>query len=169
MEICDLWGSDNGFVFNWGVQFYGGVDVECELVPNDETPECNPQESLEEYGRLYNRHALDDSRGLCPLGWHTPEEAEWDIMFDHLGGLEVAGGKMRSTYGWEDEGNGTNVSGFSGLPGGYRGGSSFVDRGYNGAWWYTLEHFIVLGGYDGVDTHGNPQDGASVRCIQDSE
>ena len=109
MEICR--GADNVFVFDWGVQFYGGVDVECELVLSDETPECDPQESLEEYGRLYHRHALDDSRG-CVLNEvvHTPEEAGWDIMFDHLGGLEVAGGKMRSTYGWEDEGNGTNVS-----------------------------------------------------------
>ena len=21
MEICDLWGSDNGFVFDWAIQF----------------------------------------------------------------------------------------------------------------------------------------------------
>ena len=74
---------------------------------------------LEFYGRLYNWYAVDDARGLCPSGWHVPTDGEWTVLTDHLGGESVAGGQMKTTYGWV-AGNGTNSSGFSGLPGGYR-------------------------------------------------
>ena len=65
------------------------------------------------YGGLYNWFAVDDARGLCPSGWHVPTDAEWTILTDHLGGEPVAGGQMKTTYGWLDGGNGTNSSGFS--------------------------------------------------------
>ena len=72
--------------------------------------------------------AVDDARGLCPSGWHVPTDGEFMTLEmeldersskyrlagtdqapdeDHLGMEPVA---------W----NGTNSSGFSGLPGGYR-------------------------------------------------
>lgn len=34
-------------------------------------------------GRLYNWYAVNDPRGLAPLGWHVPSEAEWKA-FDSL-------------------------------------------------------------------------------------
>ena len=43
---------------------------------------------------------------------------------------------MKTTYGWYNGGNGTNSSGFSGLPGGYRNpGGYFSDAGVSGSWW----------------------------------
>ena len=76
------------------------------------------------YGKLYNWYAVNDSRGLAPSGYHIPSDAEWTILTDFLGGEKVAGTKMKSTDFWADyegnSGNGTNESGFSGLPGGYR-------------------------------------------------
>ena len=59
---------------------------------------------LEVYGRLYNWYAVDDGRGLCPSGWHVPSDGEWTVLTDHLGGESVAGGQMKSTYGWEYDG-----------------------------------------------------------------
>ena len=52
-------------------------------------------------------------------------------------GVSVAGGQMKTTYGWYQGGNGTNSSGFSGLPGGQRddNGGDFFDAGYGGYWW----------------------------------
>ena len=44
------------------------------------------------YGRLYNWHAVNDSRGLCPSGWHVPTDAEFTDLENFLGG-DVAGGK----------------------------------------------------------------------------
>jgi len=48
------------------------------------------------YGKLYNWYAVNDSRGLAPTGWHVPSDAEWTQLKDFLGGIEVAGTKMKS-------------------------------------------------------------------------
>jgi uncharacterized protein (TIGR02145 family) len=43
---------------------------------------------------------------------------------------------MKSTAGWYNNGNGTNSSGFSGLPGGYRYfDGAFANVGDYGYWW----------------------------------
>ena len=75
------------------------------------------------YGKLYNWYTtLGDT--LCPAGWGVPTDDEWTTLTTYLGGESVAGGKMKSvgtTY-WNDPNTGaTNESGFSVLPGGYRG------------------------------------------------
>ena len=40
-------------------------------------------------------------QGICPVGWHIPTQAEWNTLIDYLGGLGVAGGKLKSTNGWK--------------------------------------------------------------------
>jgi uncharacterized protein (TIGR02145 family) len=72
------------------------------------------------YGKLYNWYAINDPRGLAPKGWHVPSDAEWSQVTLFLGGEDAAGTKMKSPAGWTQDGNGTNMSGFSGLPGGSR-------------------------------------------------
>jgi len=75
------------------------------------------------YGKLYNWHAVADSRNICPAGWHVPTDAEWDALANFLGGSNVAGGKMKATgtAHWNSPNtDATNSSGFTGLPGGYR-------------------------------------------------
>jgi len=83
------------------------------------------------YGFLYNWFAVNDSRKLCPDGWHVPTDEEWTTLTTYLGGILVAGGKMKSTDtqpttgGWNDPNTGAdNSSGFSALPGGSRSGSA---------------------------------------------
>ena len=78
----------------------------------------------EKYGKLYNWYAVSDPRGLAPEGWHVPSDKEWTVLTDYLGGEEKAGARMKSKNGWHDNGNGTNSSGFSGLPGGSRNADS---------------------------------------------
>lgn len=69
------------------------------------------------YGRFYNWYAVNDARGLCPAGWHVPSVNEWYTLATYLGGLDVAGGKMKSTSSWDSPNtDATNSSGFSGLP-----------------------------------------------------
>ncbi|MFM7194370.1 MAG: fibrobacter succinogenes major paralogous domain-containing protein, partial [Bacteroidota bacterium] len=69
------------------------------------------------YGKLYNGYAVEDARKLCPAGWHVPSDAGWTLLTQALGGENVAGKKMKASYGWDKYGKGTNESGFSGLPG----------------------------------------------------
>lgn len=89
------------------------------------------------YGRLYswpqlmNGQAPSDAvpsgvQGICPKGWHIPSAAEFDAVITALGGLDVAGGKMKATTDWQTPGYGSNQSGLNVLPGGdYNPGVNF--------------------------------------------
>ncbi|MGB1384480.1 MAG: fibrobacter succinogenes major paralogous domain-containing protein [Flavobacteriales bacterium] len=126
---------------------------------------------------LYNWYAVDDARGLCPSGWHVPTDEEWTMLTDHLGGESVAGGQMKTNYGWNGGGNGTNSSGFSGLPGGIRDFSAFFYlAGNEGYWWSSSPNGsnawirYLANSYEVVFRAGsNPQTGFSVRCVRDAE
>ena len=173
--------SDNEWTStNVGAVTVYGEDAGCQDLSPDINA-CDASQALEEYGRLYNFYAVDDARGLCPSGWHVPEDGEWTVMIDELGGEFVAGGKMKTTYGWRDGGNGTNSSGFSGLPGGLRWNNNwnigdFYDAGEHGYWWSSTPG--GSGGYGRdiyyaqVDVDRNTYNailGFSVRCIKDVE
>ena len=129
------------------------------------------------YGGLYNWYAVDDARGLCPSGWHVPTDEEWTILTDHLGGELVAGGQMKSNYGWFLGGNGTNSSGFSGLPGGGRFTNGlFNNAGLDGNWWSSSpsgssawSRFLYYGNVYVYRYLNNPRYGLSVRCVRDAE
>ena len=129
------------------------------------------------YGKLYNWYAVNDPRGLAPKGWHIPTDAEWTELTDYLGGIEKAGAKMKSKQGWNENGNGTNSSGFSGFPGGSRHDDGTFDFiGDLGLWWSSTENFTndawyrslcnVLGNV--YRNNYNKADGFSVRCLRDS-
>jgi len=128
------------------------------------------------YGKLYNWYAVSDSRGLAPVGYHVPSDAEWEKLVDYLGGEGKAGDKMKSKQGWAEDGNGTNSSGFSGLPGGSRNDSGpFYNIGKYGYWWSYSElntysaWFCLLLYYDGdvYRSNFNKAGGFSVRCLRD--
>ena len=33
----------------------------------------------------YNYHAVQDSRNICPVGWHVPTLSEWDVLLSAYG------------------------------------------------------------------------------------
>lgn len=144
------------------------------------------------YGKLYNWYAVKgiyDSasasnpalrKKLAPNGWHIPSDTEWTTLIDYLGGLTVAGGKMKSTGAmiWQSPNVGaTNESGFSGLPGGGRNinGGTFADIGKNSYWWCSSEktttsawYYILNNGYvNAYRSSNNKKLGFAVRCVKD--
>ena len=128
------------------------------------------------YGKLYNWYAVNDPRGLAPAGYHIPTEAEWSTLTNYLGGETIAGTKMKSKTGWENNGNGTNTSGFAGLPGGYRNGDGdFSNIGAGGDWWSSSEsntnnawYRYLYSNNGDVDSYYNyKRNGFSVRCLRD--
>jgi uncharacterized protein (TIGR02145 family) len=129
------------------------------------------------YGKLYNWYTTVDPRGLCPAGWHVPTDAEWTVLTDYLGGESVAGGKMKSTTGWNSPNTGaTNESAFSGLPGGGRLNiGAFGAIGDEGVWWSSTEDDTDSGWHSGLSYgDGNvfrgyyiKRNGFSVRCLRD--
>jgi uncharacterized protein (TIGR02145 family) len=131
----------------------------------------------EKYGKLYNWYAVADSRGLCPAGFHVPNDNEWNQLIEFLGGAKVAGKKMKTKTGRGFHWKGNNISGFSGLPGGFRSHlvGYFYNIGNNGYWWSLTDYSTISdwnrnlhysNGYAGRG-YGNKQIGFSVRCIKD--
>jgi uncharacterized protein (TIGR02145 family) len=136
------------------------------------------------YGNLYNWHALGDSRGLCPAGWHVPSDAEWSELGDSLGGKNIAGGMLKSA-GTLEQGTGiwyapntgaTNSSGFTGLPGGYRiNYGLFYGIGNVGFFWSSSDTAgvnawnYILDANNGELKHyfNFKTNGFSVRCCKD--
>ena len=145
--------------------------------------------NLETYGRLYNWYAVDDARGLCPSGWHVPTDGEWMTMEMALGMSEAEandngwrgtdqGKQMKADFGWSGSGNGTNSSGFSGLPGGKRNSTGHLTgAGYDGYWWSSSpsgwSSAWLRNLYNDVEDVFRydyfRQFGSSVRCLKDSE
>ena len=44
----------------------------------------NLPEEGDKYGRLYNFYAVNDTRKICPQGWHVASHSEWHIMEKYL-------------------------------------------------------------------------------------
>lgn len=100
------------------------------------------------YGKLYNRYAVADARGLAPEGYHVPSLAEWQDLIICLGGSDagggiwpVAGAKMKTTGTiqdndglWNSPNVATNESGFSVVPAGCRAGG-FINLHSRGSFW----------------------------------
>ena len=167
------WSSTN----SGAVAVYGEGSSSCNTYSPDGDA-CDPNWSLAEYGRLYNWYAVDDERGLCPNGWSTPGDDNWQQMVQVLGGDEVAGSTMKSQSGWDQGGNGTNSSGFNATPAGLKvfdGG--FLDAGWVTYWWTSSAHQIdasynrSVNWPDGdVSLSSNDNNyGFSIRCMKDSE
>ena len=141
------------------------------------------------YGKLYNWYAVvgihdndpnTPNKILAPTGWHVPSNTEWTTLAAFLGGESIAGGKMKSigTTLWQSPNIGaTNESGFTGLPGGYRGlnfgqfgGISSIggwwgttDNSTQFAWSYNLIHNFSFSSRDNYYKFG----GYSVRFVKD--
>ncbi len=140
-------------------------------------------------GKLYNWYAVHDPRNICPIGWRTPSENDWDslILFldpqavlDTIGyQSSTAGAGLKDTlnylWNWGNIGA-TNATGFSARPAGIRGyfggffGGIFMwannESSEFHAYFRGLEDQttnIARGVTNGID---NKTTGGSVRCVK---
>ena len=165
------------------------------------------------FGYLYNWYAATDSRKLCPDGWHVPTDEEWTILIQALdpsqvvnsGNVSTFSGIQSTTAGtvlksavtnsiWgiglgynpnSPPSPGTNTSGFTALPGGYRTNFNFSGGGIGisdlirlvphfwsateivgtpVAWFRNLTH---LSGNVNRSYYRKDRNGLSVRCLKD--
>ncbi|MFZ0283018.1 MAG: FISUMP domain-containing protein [Bacteroidales bacterium] len=130
------------------------------------------------YGALYNWYTVNTGK-LCPSGWHVPTYDDFNTLVTYLGGENMAGGKLKEagTSHWRDpNGDATNESGFTGLPGGQRDiTADFAAIGGQSDWWSTTNtdqvhaYTLEVSYSDGKVflTGGMPiNDGFNVRCIK---
>lgn len=142
----------------------------------DENSWCydNDVANCNSLGRLYDWNTALE---VCPNGWHLPSDKEWDQLIAFLGGESIAGGKLKCISGWSPPNKAaTNISGFSGLPGGKRfEDGSFDFIGLYSDWWSSDESNEtdawsrnVYFNYEGVNRFGYYKTtGLACRCIKD--
>ncbi len=149
------------------------------------------------YGRLYAWNAamnLSDTcnrstcasllqtrhQGICPRGWHVPNDAEWNTL-EAYRGAATTGLYLRSTSGWSVaasgiSGNGFDSFGFRALPAGDRTSrGDFDNAGSYANFWRTTEYHAYLARSrtlrSGVDdlyrSDASKNSGFSVRCLKD--
>ena len=141
------------------------------------------------YGYYYNWEA---AKLVCPAGWHLPSDAEWTTMEQTQTSMDVTGSGWRGDHagklageGWNPSttagapGNASdpdhNASGFSAVPAGSSGGSSFGSAGNRAYFWSStqISSDVAYGRYLNFDNAGVSRGsyfkdfGFSVRCLRD--
>jgi len=131
----------------------------------------NDPANSETYGRLYNWYAVDDSRGVCPEGWHVPSDEEFmelemylgmseeeanETSFNNIGsrgtdeGSKLAGNSDLWLGGDLVNNPAFGTSGFTGLPAGYRyadNGAYYGMGGIYGSFWSSSENSSINAWY----------------------
>lgn len=98
----------------------------------------NDNATYGEYGIMYNWQTVNTGM-LCPAGWQVPTEGNMFTLGTALGGLTIAGGKLKETgtTHWLAPNTGaTNEVGFNALPGGFRNFmGNFINIRTESSWW----------------------------------
>lgn len=125
-----------------------------------------------DFGRLYTWAGAQQA---CPVGWRLPTDSNFTALEDTLGGLSLAGQKLKANDSFWDSNTGTDDLGFSALPGGAFNGLSYSLMGQYAHFWTSTE-------YDSTMAWGRSLNGAtnyvtrtyflkkvgySVRCVRD--
>lgn len=125
-------------------------------------------------GVQYQYNAV--AKNICPQGWHIPDTTEWNKLFSSVGGAKVAGKKLKSSYGWAVDDNGSDDYGFSVLPTGFRrfcgdevrnrwSFASFLSYPYDGNGFYV--NFDESSGAElGQFSGPRERNVVSVRCVR---
>lgn len=133
------------------------------------------EENCRKFGRLYT---WDEAANVCPKGWHLPDTAEWDKLFDAVGGKQIAGKKLKAVNDEWIENRGIDEFGFGALPAGFTKTTSLdllsFDRGKYGNFWTATysddmraPHVTVFYDKDSAEYIVDPKSFAlSVRCLK---
>jgi uncharacterized protein (TIGR02145 family) len=133
------------------------------------------------YGKLYNWYAVNDPRGLSPVGYHVGTEDDWKKLISYLGGEKIAGIGIKNSNEWWEGCEISKNFGFSAIPAGVRyasflyiGSPTFDYLGENGRFWTSTEFSTVVAFYKEVSCSSIisvdaefKEVGMSVRCVKD--
>ncbi|HET8886050.1 MAG TPA: fibrobacter succinogenes major paralogous domain-containing protein [Salinimicrobium sp.] len=128
----------------------------------------------QQYGYMYNIHAVNKGNP-CPEGFRIPNIDDWEKLFTFLG-EDLAAKKMKSTSGWDDNGNGTNTNAFNALPGGVKSGyGGFNNYKKQASFWANTIHdehglwSVVLMWWSdkAIINPSGKKGGLNCRCIKE--
>lgn len=138
----------------------GITDDEWAALPENAKAYCYYGDDADNsYGILYTWNAAvngttgsnnvpSNLQGVCPSGWYLPSDAEWYGFLNYLANTSTGrAAALRSTTGWLNDGNGTDIYGFKAFPSGYRDGYTglFRNKGLSAEWWDSTEGKTISG------------------------
>ena len=134
-------------------------------------------------------------QGICPNGWHVPNNDDWIELIQAISPKETIGKQLKSQTGWNSDkngvsGNGSDDYGFSAIPVGgryqLRNSQGFMDDGKYAYFWSASEWDVRILGHadennDGsthifgmqynddrmMGTFAAKRQGMSIRCVKD--
>jgi uncharacterized protein (TIGR02145 family) len=130
-------------------------------------------------GALYNGFVIDDAKGIAPIGYHVPTDAELTTLVTYLGGDAVAGTHLKEagTTNWDAGNTGDNSSGFTANGQGQRlvtTGLSLYAKQYSPYWTSTnasagnkWRRYLVYNTGEFTRADSSKIYGFSIRCIAD--
>jgi len=157
----------------------------------DDTSNCSTYGGLYQWNEMMDYVTSIGAQGICAAGWHIPTDGEWKILegtvdsqygvgsleWDNIGyrGSDVAH-NLKSTTGWNFNGNGNDLYGFTVLPAGYHTYAGVYDDIGNLAHFWSSEYSTNYGWIRDMSASMpqvyrslyNDVLGLSVRCLKDS-
>jgi uncharacterized protein (TIGR02145 family) len=161
---------------------------------NNESDSCTKYGGLYQWDEMMQYTTQQGSQGICPPDWHLPADEEWIVLegavdsqygignpnWDNQGLRGIDAGKnLKTTSGWQNNGNGTDLFGFSAMAASYRVLSGGFDvTGAEGVWWMSTQSVTDYAWYHNIhyfspkigrfaDSYSYKEYGFSVRCIRD--
>jgi uncharacterized protein (TIGR02145 family) len=192
--FSQCWLKEN---LNVGTMIYGIQNQENNGIIekycyNDAPDSCAKNGGLYQWHEMMQTTNQQGAQGICPPGWHLPTDEEWKVLegavdsqygigdqeWDISWGYRGydAGMNLKSTSGWAFNNNGTDLFGFSGLPGGLRANTDghFYHLGNKGFWWTSTridanDVWLRFLDYSSLEVYlydNHNQVGQSVRCLR---
>ena len=136
------------------------------------TMDCNAFEHTDNYYDYYSfcteqvyktEESFNFYRGTCPENWHIPSHDEWALLKSTVNNFAT---DLKSTVDWRDDGNGSDILGFSALPaGGYKAYSSnkCFEAGQKTCFWTTRQIDRTI--HDIAPITWNDYFWASIFCL----
>jgi len=183
------WMAENlntGLMIN-GSNSQSNNDIIEKYCYNNDPAICETYGGLYQWDEMMEYISVEGIKGICPLGWHLPTDAEWCTLENEVDAGTIsctatgwrgtdAGANLKDTTLWAFSYTGaTNSSGFTALPAGYRTTlGNFLHLTTNTYFWSSSESdwrswerdlAFYLITVQRINT--DKATGFSVRCLQD--
>lgn len=147
---------------------------------NDNASSCNNDGGLYDWNTAMDGLMKEGAQGICPNGWHIPEDLEWFVLENYLKDEGQACSQNRTGWGCGSAGTKIRINGSSGFDAPFAGYRDIDKYGtihswgrYAGFWsssvyrdktWYR---FIRSDESRILRIAANREYGRSIRCLKD--
>jgi len=154
------------------------IEDRVEWVNSSSGASCSLNNNVAEdivTGKIYNWHAIIDSRNICPTGWHVAQKTDWDKLIEQIASDGFEDHPISDVLGRYDYDDG--YYGFNNSRGSVRYGTDTLEGPEycmtEGSWWSTEKNDSVkigmlfkLGKMRFVNGKNYRDPSFNVRCVK---